>query len=100
MSDYPMLISNKLHSFRNFWLQKYNFIFKKTIVFYGEYLFYPLNTIIFYYSTAIFIPNRSLGLAWILIFRRVTFVWVLMSNSREHFCTIIKNIHTKCGYFR
>ena len=21
MSDYPMLISNKLHSFRNFWLQ-------------------------------------------------------------------------------
>lgn len=24
MSDYPMLISNKLHSFRNFILQKYN----------------------------------------------------------------------------
>ena len=23
MSDYPMLISNKLHSFRNFTLQKY-----------------------------------------------------------------------------
>ena len=23
MSDYPMLISNKLHSFRNFRLQKY-----------------------------------------------------------------------------
>ena len=23
MSDYPMLISNKLHSFRNFWKQKY-----------------------------------------------------------------------------
>ena len=23
MSDYPMLISNKLHSFRNFLLQKY-----------------------------------------------------------------------------
>ena len=23
MSDYPMLISNKLHSFRNFELQKY-----------------------------------------------------------------------------
>ena len=21
MSDYPMLISNKLHSFRNFWVQ-------------------------------------------------------------------------------
>ena len=24
MSDYPMLISNKLHSFRNFASQKYN----------------------------------------------------------------------------
>lgn len=24
MSDYPMLISNKLHSFRNFVIQKYN----------------------------------------------------------------------------
>ena len=23
MSDYPMLISNKLHSFRNFWMQRY-----------------------------------------------------------------------------
>ena len=27
MSDYPMLISNKLHSFRNFMLQKYIFLF-------------------------------------------------------------------------
>ena len=26
MSDYPMLISNKLHSFRNFLLQSYLFI--------------------------------------------------------------------------
>ena len=26
----------------------------KAIVFYGEYLFYPFKTIIFYYSTAIF----------------------------------------------
>nr|DAG99445.1 MAG TPA: hypothetical protein [Herelleviridae sp.] len=26
MSDYPMLISNKLHSFRNFSLQKYKII--------------------------------------------------------------------------
>ena len=25
MSDYPMLISNKLHSFRNFWEQRYDF---------------------------------------------------------------------------
>ena len=24
MSDYPMLISNKLHSFRNFKIQNYN----------------------------------------------------------------------------
>ncbi|KIP62251.1 hypothetical protein ST45_05680 [Prevotella pectinovora] len=29
----------------------------------------------------IFNPNRSLGLAWILLFRRVDFVWLLMSNS-------------------
>ena len=28
MSDYPMLISNKLHSFRNFILQRY-FIYSK-----------------------------------------------------------------------
>ena len=25
MSDYPMLISNKLHSFRNFFSQTYNY---------------------------------------------------------------------------
>ena len=31
MSDYPMLISNKLHSFRNFMLQKY---YKKDFVSY------------------------------------------------------------------
>ena len=29
MSDYPMLISNKLHSFRNFVLQNYNIILNK-----------------------------------------------------------------------
>ena len=29
----------------------------------------------------LFNPNRSLGLAWILFFRRVDFVWLLMSNS-------------------
>ena len=28
MSDYPMLISNKLHSFRNFLVQKYVFLGK------------------------------------------------------------------------
>ncbi len=28
MSDYPMLISNKLHSFRNFSLQIYEIIYK------------------------------------------------------------------------
>ena len=26
MSDYPMLISNKLHSFRNFWVQIYKYV--------------------------------------------------------------------------
>ena len=29
MSDYPMLISNKLHSFRNFEKQSYNKYFKE-----------------------------------------------------------------------
>ena len=28
MSDYPMLISNKLHSFRNFCMQIYEFFIK------------------------------------------------------------------------
>ena len=31
MSDYPMLISNKLHSFRNFWVQEYTQIMKRGI---------------------------------------------------------------------
>ena len=30
---------------------------------------------------SVFNPNRSLGLAWILFFRRMDFVWLLMSNS-------------------
>ena len=30
MSDYPMLISNKLHSFRNFRLQIYEYIHEQT----------------------------------------------------------------------
>ena len=29
MSDYPMLISNKLHSFRNFIIQTYSFFLEK-----------------------------------------------------------------------
>ena len=33
MSDYPMLISNKLHSFRNFGKQTYETIFEKQIIF-------------------------------------------------------------------
>ena len=30
MSDYPMLISNKLHSFRNFSPQKYEIFYNNT----------------------------------------------------------------------
>ena len=33
MSDYPMLISNKLHSFRNFMVQKYEKLFDNHILF-------------------------------------------------------------------
>ena len=35
MSDYPMLISNKLHSFRNFYQQKY-----EKLAEYGELNFF------------------------------------------------------------
>ena len=35
----------------------------------------------FHFFSFSLIPNRSLGLAWILFFRRVDFVWLLMSNS-------------------
>ena len=37
---------------------------------------HQLNISLYYFS-----PNRPLGLAWILTFRRVDFVWLLMSNS-------------------
>ena len=43
MSDYPMLISNKLHSFRNFWLRKYE-VFR---------LFFGYEGIIFQFSCGI-----------------------------------------------
>ena len=36
MSDYPMLISNKLHSFRNFIEQKYEFKIKSGVCFYRK----------------------------------------------------------------
>ena len=32
MSDYPMLISNKLHSFRNFLMQRYTRFDKKNYI--------------------------------------------------------------------
>ena len=37
MSDYPMLISNKLHSFRNFNLQIFNFKVEKELL--KDYIF-------------------------------------------------------------
>jgi hypothetical protein len=46
MSDYPMLISNKLHSFRNFLRQKYNKILLKQIVILQEVIKYGLNFLI------------------------------------------------------
>ena len=36
MSDYPMLISNKLHSFRNFILLNYDFVDSKR--FFGKFV--------------------------------------------------------------
>ena len=47
MSDYPMLISNKLHSFRNFELQIYNIsITIKATAFFLKQSFYCLDDII------------------------------------------------------
>ena len=40
MSDYPMLISNKLHSFRNFSIQKYVIIIENVQT---EALFHQKN---------------------------------------------------------
>ena len=42
MSDYPMLISNKLHSFRNFCLQKYEIIL--IIEYNSLYLHYKITS--------------------------------------------------------
>ena len=46
MSDYPMLISNKLHSFRNFMLQSYIFLqYHSTDLVKlcnGQYVFQPI----------------------------------------------------------
>ena len=39
MSDYPMLISNKLHSFRNFYLQTYGLIVNSAMIRGMFYLF-------------------------------------------------------------
>ena len=36
MSDYPMLISNKLHSFRNFILQSYMFFLRFMTILFQE----------------------------------------------------------------
>ena len=45
MSDYPMLISNKLHSFRNFIVQNYTFIRKYVYVACCFYLQAGLQTL-------------------------------------------------------
>ena len=43
MSDYPMLISNKLHSFRNFWVQIYRFFRDGAYTDYGSGYHYSGN---------------------------------------------------------
>ena len=50
-------------------LDFFNWEIKTTILIISKTVSKPFN------------PNRSLGLAWILFFRRVDFVWLLMSNS-------------------
>ena len=46
MSDYPMLISNKLHSFRNFLLQRYKMFMRN--------MFYNIEICVFFF---IFLKN-------------------------------------------
>lgn len=55
MSDYPMLISNKLHSFRNFVAQKYILSSKRQIIIRfiiqnttSNYLLHSVISLIFY----------------------------------------------------
>ena len=43
MSDYPMLISNKLHSFRNFRIQKYIYFLNLQFFLQSFFLFYILS---------------------------------------------------------
>ncbi len=52
MSDYPMLISNKLHSFRNFRKQKYKkqWINKLVILSYNQTFGFHVQKRLFYYT--------------------------------------------------
>lgn len=46
MSDYPMLISNKLHSFRNFIVQNYNVQKHHAIPIIGYFFVYKVAVIL------------------------------------------------------
>jgi hypothetical protein len=54
MSDYPMLISNKLHSFRNFLVQRYRFRGNVTSFFEKSISFYLLAYVVFICSISSF----------------------------------------------
>ena len=47
----------------------------------SDLLFFITSVVAILGANISFNPNRSLGLAWILLFRRMDFVWLLMSNS-------------------
>ena len=49
MSDYPMLISNKLHSFRNFYMQRYEK---------GFWLMSSLTALFVIFSLMLFLYNE------------------------------------------
>ena len=61
MSDYPMLISNKLHSFRNFRLQKY----KKRLLFVSDQPFRFVAVISF------LLKREYILVHYLVVYRRI-----------------------------
>ena len=72
MSDYPMLISNKLHSFRNFRGQ--------------NYFFYPL---VVRFVSIFFMP----GILYSSLIKYVLPFWVLpLPSFNESFCRLVSSL--------
>lgn len=62
MSDYPMLISNKLHSFRNFALQSSMKMWKWTIPIFRYFRISPMEIPSMFYDFVEVAPDASEGI--------------------------------------